>query len=97
MEGYICLSRRIQEHWLWKDEPYDKARAWIDLLLLANWEDKKTVLNGKIIICKRGDVNVSIKFLAEKWSWSRHKVSDFLNLLETDNMIIQKGHPKEPS
>lgn len=86
-EGWIRLHRSIQDHWMWKDEPYDKARAWIDLLMLANWEDKKTSYKGEIIICKRGDVNLSILKLAERWKWSRWKVTEFLKLLEKDGMV----------
>ena len=90
MDGWIKLNRSIQSHWMWQDEPFDKARAFIDLILLANFEDKKTVYKGEIIVCKRGDVNLSINQLAERWKWSRHKVSDFLNLLEKDKMVEQK-------
>lgn len=89
-DGWIRLHRSIQDHWMWKDEPYDKARAWIDLIMLANYEDKKTCYKGEIIICKRGDVNLSVAFLAERWCWSRHKVSDFLDALEKDGMVEQK-------
>lgn len=39
MAGWISLYRSIQEHWLWKDA--EMLRAWLDLLLLANYEDKK--------------------------------------------------------
>lgn len=86
-EGYIKLYRSIQDHWLWKDEPYDKARAWIDLLMLANWEDKKISYKGEIITCKRGDVNLSFLYLAERWNWSTWKVRNFINLLESDGMV----------
>lgn len=86
-EGWIKLNRQIQEHWLWNEEPYDKARAWIDLLLLANYEDKKTLYKGEIIVCKRGDVNLSISFLAERWKWNRRTVRVFLNALESDGMV----------
>ena len=89
-DGWIRLHRSIQEHWIWEDEPYDKARAFIDLLLLANYEDKKLLYKGEVIECKRGDVNLSISVLADRWHWSRHKVSDFLNALQRDGMISQK-------
>lgn len=91
--GYILLNRSIQDHWLWNDEPYDKARAFIDLIFLANYEDKKAKLGSQIVVCKRGDVNLSIKYLAKRWGWSRHKVSDFLDLLEKDSIIVQKRTP----
>lgn len=90
MEGWIKLSRQIQDHWLWKDEPFSKGQAWIDLLMLANWEDRKTAYKGKVITCKRGDVNLSITALAKRWNWSRDKTRDFLKLLESDGMVTTK-------
>lgn len=86
-EGWIKLHRDIQDHWLWKDEPYDKARAWIDLIMLANWEDKKTAFKGEIVTCKRGDVNLSFLHLADRWKWSTWKVRNFIELLEKDGMV----------
>lgn len=86
-EGWIKLNRSLQDHWLWKDEPYDKARAWIDLIMLANWEDKKMPYKDKIVVCKRGDVNLSLLFLANRWHWSRPKVTRFIKILESDGMI----------
>lgn len=86
-EGWIKLNRQIQEHWLWKDEPFDKARAWIDLIMLANYEDKKVAYKGEVIICKRGDVNLSLQYLARRWKWSTWKVRNFFGLLESDQMI----------
>ena len=90
-KGWISLNRQIQEHWLWKDKPYDKARAWIDLLLLANYEDKRMPYKGEVITCKRGDVNLSYSFLAKRWGWSRKKVLSFIKLLENDEMVTTKA------
>lgn len=87
-EGYIKLHRSIQDHWLWKDEPYDKARAWIDLILLANHEDVRTSYKGEVITCERGTVNRSISNLSDRWKWSRDKTRRFLTLLESDGMVV---------
>ena len=86
-EGWIKLNRQIQDHWLWKDEPFTYGTAWIDLLLLANYEDKKMPYKGEIIICKRGDVNLSYSALADRWKWSRWKVKSFITLLVSDGMV----------
>lgn len=86
--GWIILSRQILDHWMWQDEPFDKARAWIDLLFLANFEDKKSSYKGEVITCKRGDVNFSISYLADRWRWDRKTVRKFLSLLESDGMVI---------
>lgn len=90
-EGWISLRRSIQEHWLWKGVPYDKLKAWIDLLLLANYEDKKVPYKDGIKICKRGDVNLSISYLAERWKWDRKTVTKFLTILEADGMVTRSS------
>lgn len=86
-DGWIKLSRSMVNHWLWSYTPFSFGQAWIDLLLLANFEDAKTVYKGKIITCKRGDVNFSILYLAERWKWSRKKVTKFLEVLKSDGMV----------
>ena len=86
-QGWVPVKRQIQEHWLWKDKPFSQGQAWIDLIMLANYEDKKMPYKGEIITCERGTVNLSISYLANRWGWSRHKTRDFLNLLESDGMV----------
>ena len=87
-EGWIKLNRQITEHWLWKETPFTYGLAWVDLLLLANWEDKKMPYKGEIILCKRGDVNLSFLSLAKRWGWSRWKVKNFIDLLVSDEMVV---------
>jgi len=87
---FLMLDRGIMDHWIYSKEPFDECHAWIDLLLLANIEDKKMVYKGEVIICKRGDVNYSIAWLAKRWGWSRHKVTDFIKALEHDEMVDSK-------
>lgn len=95
-QGWISIHRKIQECFLWVDkEPFDRRSAWIDLLLSANHEDKKVMFDGKPIIVNRGDKLTSILALADRWHWSRHKVSNFLNVLESEQMIIQKRDNKK--
>lgn len=89
-QGYILLNRSIQDNWLWQEYPFSYGQAWIDLLMLANFEDYKTAYKGEIIICKRGDVNYSISYLANRWKWDRKTVRKFLSLLESDGMCITK-------
>ncbi len=90
-QGWISIHRQLQDHWLWKDTPYSKGQAWIDLIMLANYEDKKLPYKGEVITCERGTVNLSISVLSTRWGWSRHKTRDFLKLLETDGMVTVKA------
>lgn len=86
-EGWIKLNRQLTEHWLWTKFPFSYGQAWVDLLLLANHEDSKMSYKGEVIVCKKGTVNRSISFLANRWRWDRKTVRRFLSLLETDEMV----------
>lgn len=90
MNGWIKLHRQIQDCWLWFDEPFTKAQAWIDLLLLANHRDKKISINGKPIVIHRGEYHTSLYKLAARWKWDKRKVMRFLDVLESDHMLSQK-------
>lgn len=90
MKGWISIYRQIQDNWIWESkEPFDKRSAWIDLLLMVNHDKQKIKFDNELIEVEKGQTITSIKHLAEKWKWSRHKVSDFLNLLEQDTMLVQ--------
>ena len=89
--GYVAVFRQIFDHWLWQDKPFSKGQAWIDLLLLANHHDHKKPVGDKIVTYKRGDVNRSVLFLADRWGWDKKTVRRFLRVLEADNMVVVKG------
>lgn len=89
-KGWIKLYRDLSDNWLWQEKPFSKGQAWVDLILLANHEEKKMPYKGEIIICKRGDVNLSIAYLSERWGWGRKKTRSFLTVLENDGMLTAK-------
>ena len=89
--GWISIHRKIQQSDIWLDkEPFDKRSAWIDLIMMANHEDKQILFNGKFIEVKRGEKITSLKQLSDRWRWSTGKVKRFLNLLESGSMIELK-------
>ena len=50
MKGWISIHRQLQEHWIWKSkEPFDKRSAWIDLLMLVNYQKEKVELDNAFI------------------------------------------------
>ena len=87
VKNYLPVNRSILDHWLWEDKPFAKGQAWMDLLLLANHTEKRTHHRGQIVTCKRGDVNISMLELADRWGWERKKVKRFLDVLEADGMV----------
>lgn len=86
MNNFLPLDRKILDHWLWEDKPFSKGQAWVDLLLLANYKDKKRPVKDTVITYKRGNVNLSMVQLADRWGWDRRKVKRFLDVLSDDGM-----------
>ena len=86
-KGWIKLSRNITDHWLWKDRPFSRGQAWIDLILSANHEEKKVLFDGKLIVIRRGQQVTSIRKLSDRWGWNKRTTKRFLSMLETDGML----------
>lgn len=86
-QGYIKLFRCIQDNELWQSEPFDRSRAWIDLLILANYKAGGFMLQGMHIKLARGEVGWSEKKLARRWKWSRGKVRRFIEHLKKEGQI----------
>ena len=87
-KGYIKLYRDIRSHWIWSDPDY--LRAWVDLLMMVNHEDRQVLFNKKLVTVKKGSRITSIRKLSERWGWSRGRVSRFLDMLEQDHMIATR-------
>lgn len=90
--GWIKLYRKSMDHWLYNENrAHTKREAWEDILLLCNHDDNKSLLNGEIIECKRGQSVMSLKSWANTFKWSIQQVRTFFKLLENDSMINTEG------
>lgn len=88
MAGWIKLHRQIQNHWIWEDS--EKLKWWLDLILMANHQDNKVLINGELVVIEMGERHTSEEKLAARWGVSRNTVRKFLNLLVKDDMISIK-------
>lgn len=91
MTGWISLHRQIRNHWIWDDA--EKLKWWLDILLLTNHTDKKSLYNNEVILIKRGTFKTSEVKLSERWGVSRNTIRKFLKLLESDEMITTEKTP----
>ena len=82
-DGWIALERKIYNNSLFTEKPFDKAHAWIDLLLMAN--HTTVVKDGREF--KRGHVYRSLRCFERRWGWSVTKVINFMEYLEEEEMI----------
>lgn len=86
-EGWIILDRGIRDHWVYSEKPYSRFKAWVDLILSANFRDKTIMVNGKPFLVRRGSFLTSVRKLSERWGWSKDKVYRFLSVLRSEGMI----------
>lgn len=91
--GFTKIQNQFFESAFWKEERiYSKAEALIDLVQMARWqqEPKQIIANRVVITLNRGQLTASIRFLAERWKWSKKKVQTFygtaiqLKLIKTE-------------
>lgn len=91
-KGFIKLPRQIIEDTHYFSEPFTRTQAWVDLIILANYQDTTALVRGVRIVVKRGQVCRSITNLAKRWQWSRNKVMRFINgLVNGGRLDVQNG------
>ena len=89
-KGFIKLPRQIIEDTHYFSEPFTRTQAWVDLIILANYQDTTALVRGVKIVVKRGQVCRSITELAKRWKWSRNKVIRFMNeLVDASKVTVQ--------
>ena len=93
-EGWISIHRKIQKHWIYEDA--ERFRAWITIIMECNHQDKKVLIDGELVECKRGQSLNSVKTWVKLFGryWSRQKVRTFFSALEGDSIINQQGTRK---
>lgn len=89
-EGWVKIHRKLQDNKVWLSEPFTRAQAWVDLILLANHKDGYIRVAGERIDIKRGQCGWSVLNLSIRWKWSRGKANRFLKELQRDEQIILK-------
>ena len=94
-KGWIALDRQITENWIWEDKPFAYGQAWIDMVMLANHNDKKVLIDKTPVTVEKGSFITSELKLMERWGWSKSKVRRFLELLQNDKMIVKKTDRKK--
>ena len=87
--GFIKLHRGISEHWIYPNHrKLTQFEAWIDLLLMANYADRKVMLNGKLVKIGTGQILCSQINLSMRWLWGEKETRNFLKTLQEDGMIL---------
>ncbi|API59538.1 hypothetical protein BSL82_09615 [Tardibacter chloracetimidivorans] len=100
MSGYVAMSREWLEHDIFDGDVFSRRDAWAWLIASAAWRQTKARIKGHSVDLERGELSYSVRFMAEKWGWSKSAVDRFLKLLTREGMISMRsktgttaGHP----
>lgn len=91
-KGWIKLHHGLLDNPIWEEKPFDEGHAWVDLLLLAESEEKDTEIAGVQIHQKPGGVYWSKKDLMARWGWGRKKLNNVLSRWEAAGMVKVEVH-----
>lgn len=93
--GWVKVYRSLMENDLWKDRPFSRGQAWVDLIMLAAHKDTEFYFDSALLPVKKGEIITSKRKLGIRWGWSNSKVDKFLNELEKVEMLAQKSDAKK--
>lgn len=83
-EGWVKIYRSLMDNPFWTQKPFSVGQAWVDLILMANHEDK---IGPKGDLIPVGSLATSTRILAKRWGWSQGKVMRFIDSLSDSQMI----------
>lgn len=87
-QSVFAISRGIWGDPEFEGEPFSKREAWIWLIGNAAWADHRTRgAHGHAIDLKRGEFSFSVRFLAEKFGWTKDRVHRALKSLQSRDTI----------
>lgn len=87
MAGWISLPRDIVYEWIWEDPV--RSQRWLELVMMASWEDTPYLSKNRLIQLKRGQFAITIRKLMLRWQTYSDDVTKFLKLLESEGMITR--------
>lgn len=90
-EGLVAVDRGIFDHGIFADEAFTEREAWLWLIAEAAWAPRRIRVGTVMVGLARGQLTHSVRFMAEKWKWSKSRVSRFLSMLEGEKMIRSKN------
>jgi hypothetical protein len=83
--GFIKVFRSLKKHWLWKDKV--RLVRWITILMEVNHTDRKVLIKGTLMECKRGQSLNSLETWSKEFGCSIQQVRTFFKLLQSEGMI----------
>ena len=92
MGRWIKIHSKIMKSAVWSDPL--RLKAWIHILMSANYKDKQWFANGQAVTIKKGQFVTSTRKLQKEWGCSQKTVIRILGQFEEFGMI-KVEHPQK--
>ena len=77
--AHVKVSRRFFDSAAWREpRKFSKAEAWLDCIQLAAWKPRPFAIGLEVENLQRGEFMASVRFLAERWGWSKSAIQRWL-------------------
>lgn len=87
--NWIKVNRNLLDQPFWKEKPFSKGQAWIDILLNAHWKTSFDRVGNRKRKARPGQRWITYQDLADRWGWSKSAVNRFLHeLVETERATL---------
>jgi hypothetical protein len=87
VSGFYQMHRGWQDADIFGNAEYSERDAWVWLIEAACWQPKTVRIKGTKITLERGQMTFAVRFMSDKWGWSKSRVDRFLKRLSAENMI----------
>jgi hypothetical protein len=85
--SFYKMERGWMESGFFGEAPYSDREAWCWMIEEAAYEPTVVPVNGEPVTLQRGQFSASIRFMAEKFQWSKDRVTRFMNRLTKWEMV----------
>lgn len=84
---YVKMARGWLDHPMFEGQEFSDRTAWCWMVEAALWKDSRVNILGQPVMLKRGQFSHSIRFMAERFGWSKARVEALIKRFKKWDMI----------
>lgn len=92
--GVFNVARGVFDHPAFASEPFTEREAWLWLCGEAAWKATQVRTTVGAVALERGQLAHSIRFMAERWQWSKSRVERYIARLRDLEMVATTAGQK---
>lgn len=88
--SYYKMHRGWMDNPVFANEKFTQREAWEWIISNAAFADCTARIGNEVVTLKRGEIAFSIRFVADKWGWSKSAAHRFISRLCVFDMIKKR-------